>query len=101
MNSPDNQMSRVCNRVMSAAQSALDTLQYVIEDAEFYAGQHPDREDIKACEDEIKTKCKTAISEVWAIANHWGEHFDSISVGKDADEQGAAEPISSTSEDTD
>ncbi len=83
----DNRMSRLCGRAMSVAQNARDSLEYILEEMEFIVEENPDREDIKACVDEIKTKCKSSESENWAATNKWSEHFDGISTDdSDADE---------------
>ena len=85
--SADNRMSRLCGRAMSVAASARESLEYVLEEMEYIAEANPEREDIKACVDEIKTKCKTSESENWAAANKWSEHFDGISTDSgDADD---------------
>lgn len=89
----DNQMSRLCNRLMSVAQSALDSQQYIIEEMEFIAEQNPEREDVKACIAEVKAKNKASESENWTTANHWGEHFDGIST----EEEPADKPADSGS----
>lgn len=86
----DNAMSRLCNRLMSCAQSALDTQQYILEEMEYLSEQNPDREDIKACVEEIKAQNKASESQNWATANSWGEHFDGISE-TEKEEENAAE----------
>lgn len=78
MRNIDTTMSRLCTRLMSTAQSSLDAQQYAIEEMEYLFEQNPDREDIRACIEEIKAKNKANESENWATANHWGEHFDGI-----------------------
>lgn len=83
----DNRMSRLCGRAMSVAAGARDSLEFILEEMEYIAEANPEREDIKACVDEIKTKCKASESENWAAANKWSEHFDGISTdSNDADE---------------
>lgn len=79
MRTTDNSMSRLCNRLMSCAQQSLDQLQYIIDDMEYTLAQNPEREDIKACIEDVKSKIKANESVNWTTANHWGEHFDSIS----------------------
>lgn len=71
----DHYMSRLNERLMSCAQRALDDMNNMAE-------QHPEREDIRACIDEVKTKNKKAITESWATANHWSEHFDGLGGGE-------------------
>lgn len=78
----DHYMSRLNERVMSCAQHALDELGYVLDEMEMAAENNPGREDIKACVDEVKTKTKKALTECWAAANHWSEHFDGLSKGE-------------------
>lgn len=94
----DGAMSRLCGRLMSCAQNALDTINYVLEEMELIAGQNPDREDIQACIDEIKAKNKASESQNWATANHWSEHFDGIDTG-DGEEEPAEEPAETDSDD--
>lgn len=83
MDNIDKSMSRLCNRLMSAEQQALDTLCYALDEMEYIAQQNPAREDIKACIEEIKTKVKAEESKHWVRLNHWGEHFDGITVDSD------------------
>lgn len=82
--SADNRMSRLCGRAMTVAAGARDSLEYILEEMEYIAEANPEREDIKACVDEIKTKCKAGESENWAAANKWSEHFDGISTDSSA-----------------
>jgi hypothetical protein len=72
---------------MGAEQQALDTLTYTIDEMEYIAQQNPEREDIRACIEEIKEKVKADESTHWAIINYWGEHFDGITASDD-DEAG-------------
>lgn len=74
----DGVMSRLCNRLMSCAQSALDAQNYALEEMEYILNENPDRDDVRACIEEIKAKNKASESENWATANHWAEHFDGI-----------------------
>ena len=74
----DSRMSRLCNRLMSCAQSVLDTQNFVLEEMEYILNENPDREDIRACIEEIKAKNKASESENWVTANKWSEHFDGI-----------------------
>ncbi|MDE6473605.1 MAG: hypothetical protein K2L70_00700 [Clostridia bacterium] len=76
-NNIDRYMSRLNERLMSCAQRALDDMNNIAE-------QRTEREDIRACIEEIKTKNKKAITESWATANHWSEHFNGLG-GEDAD----------------
>ena len=92
--SADNRMSRLCGRAMSVAAGARDSLEYILEEMEYIAEANSEREDIKACVDEIKTKCKASESENWAVANKWSEHFDGISTDSsdaDSDSDGDAD----------
>lgn len=79
MRSIDSQMSRLCGQLMSTAQNALDAQNYVLDEMEYIAQGNPDREDIRACIDEIKKQNKASESANWAAANHWSDHFDGIS----------------------
>lgn len=88
----DNQMSRLCGRLQSAAQNALDAQNYALEEMEYILAQNPDREDVRACMDEIKAKNKANESANWETANHWAEHFDGISVSEDSEEPSTEEP---------
>lgn len=94
MNNIDRYMSRQNERLMSCAQRMLDELGYILDDMENIAAQHPEREDIRTCIDEIKAKTKQAATESWAAANHWSEHFDGLG-GDDAAEEKeqADEPV--------
>lgn len=83
-NNVDRYMSRLNERLMSCAQRALDEMNYLLDDMNNIAEQHAEREDIRACIEEIKTKNKKAITESWATANHWSEHFDGLG-GEDTD----------------
>lgn len=94
----DNKMSRLCGRLMSVAQNARDQIDYILEEMEYIADSNTDREDVRACIDEIKSKNKTGESENWAAANHWSEHFDSIDT---TDAEGKKEPEKETDADTD
>ena len=89
-NNIDRYMSRLNERLMSCAQRALDEMNYLLDDMNNMAEQHPEREDIRACIDEVKTKNKKAITESWATANHWSEHFDGLG-GEDADSKEESE----------
>lgn len=75
----DRYMSRINERIMSCSQQALDSLGYALDDLNGIAEQNPEREDIRACINDVKTKCKKALTESWATANHWSEHFDGLS----------------------
>lgn len=77
----DGTMSRLCGRFMSCAQNALDAQNYALEEMEYLAEQNPDREDIRACIDELKQQNKASESANWATADHWSEHFDGIDAG--------------------
>lgn len=77
----DGAVSRLCGRLMSTAQNALDAINYALEEMEYIAEQNPDREDIRACIEEIKKQNKGSESANWATANHWSEHFDGIDTG--------------------
>lgn len=98
-------MARLCNRLMGAEQQALDTLTYTLDEMEYLAEQNPDRDDIKACIDEIKQKVKADESEHWAICNRWGEHFDGIDTSSDDassdNDSGADKTESDTGNDSD
>ncbi len=83
-NNIDRYMSRLNDRLMSSAQRALDDIGYTLDEMEQLAAERPEREDIRACIDEIKNGNKATTSEAWAIANRWSEHFDGIS-GDDKD----------------
>lgn len=74
----DNRMSRLCGRLMSSAQIARDQVEYALEEMEYIVESNPDREDVRACVEEIKAKNKASESANWATANHWSEHFDGI-----------------------
>lgn len=87
----DNVMSRICTRIMSAAQNALEAICYALEEMEYAAEANPDREDIRACIDEIKATNKANESANWAAANHWGEHFDGIGAPEEEAEETAEE----------
>ncbi len=84
-NNIDRYMSRLNDRLMSSAQQALNDIGYALDEMECIAAKHPERDDIRACIDEIKNGNKVKASEAWAIANHWSEHFDGIS-GDDTDD---------------
>lgn len=92
MENIDNKMSRLCGRLMSNAQMARDAQEYILEEMQYVAEQNPDREDVRACIEEIKQKCKSAESENWAIGNHWGEHFDGISPVSDKENDTEEQP---------
>lgn len=96
----DSNMSRLCNRLMSSEQSALDTQAYALEEMEYILDQNPDREDIKSCIDEIKKKVKADENEHWIICSRWGEHFDDVAGGEDDDDAKGAEKNKKT-DDTD
>lgn len=81
----DSRMSRLCNRLMGCAQSALDAQNYALEEMEYILNENPDRDDVRACIEEIKAKNKASESENWATANHWAEHFDGIG-GEETDD---------------
>lgn len=81
MRTVDNSMSRHCNRLMSNIQQLIDSLAYNLEEMEWLQEQNPEREDIKACIDDIKTKVKAAESTHWVLLNNWSEHFDSVTQG--------------------
>ena len=78
-NSIDNRMSRLCGRLMSVAQNARDLVEYILEEMQYIAEANPEREDVRACIDEVKSKTKTGESENWATANHWSEHYAGLS----------------------
>ncbi|MCM1368277.1 MAG: hypothetical protein NC184_05675 [Roseburia sp.] len=104
-NNIDRYLSRVNERLMSCAQRTLDEIGYILDDLESIADQHPEREDIRACIDDIKGKAKKAATETWATANHWSEHFDGLG-DSDTDEpkdepKEDAEPSEETDSDTD
>lgn len=92
-NEVDRYMSRANERLMSCAQRTLDELNYILDDMENIAAQSPERDDIRACIDEVKGKTKKAITEAWATANHWSEHFDGLG--------GDEEPVKEDDEATD
>jgi hypothetical protein len=75
----DDRMSRLCGRLMSVAQNARDAQEYILEEMEYIAEANPDREDVRACIEEIKSKNKASESVNWTVGNHWSEHFDGIS----------------------
>lgn len=77
-NNIDRHMSRLNERLMACSQSALDSINYLLDDMNSIAEQNFEREDIRACINEVKTKTKKALTESWAIANHWSEHFDGL-----------------------
>lgn len=85
-NSIDNRMSRLCGRLMSVAQTARDSAEYILEEMEYVAEANPEREDVRACIDEVKAKIKSGEAENWATANHWSEHFDGISDTEEDDD---------------
>ncbi len=78
-NNIDRYMSRLNDRLMSSAQRALDDIGYTLDEMEQLAAERPEREDIRACIDEIKNGNKATTSEAWAIANRWSEHFEGVS----------------------
>lgn len=80
----DRYMSRLNERLMNTAQYALNDINSVLDEMEMIAENNPDREDIRACIDEIKAKNKKGATESWTIANHWSEHFDGLG-GEDTD----------------
>ena len=67
----DHYMSRLNERLMNTAQYALNDINSVIDEMEMIAENNPEREDIRACSDEIKAKNKKSATESWTIANHW------------------------------
>lgn len=87
MNNIDRYMSRLNDRVMSGAQHALDELGYALDEMQMAADENPDREDIKACVAEVKAKSKKALTECWAAANHWSEHFEGLNNGDESDDE--------------
>ena len=87
----DAQMSRLCGRLMSTAQNALDAMNYALEEMEYIAEAFPEREDVRACIEEIKKQNKASESANWATANHWSEHFDGVAGGSEEDEAPASE----------
>lgn len=89
-NSIDRYMSRLNERLMSCAQRALDEMNYLLDDMNNIAEQHPEREDILSCIEEIKAKNKKAVTESWATANHWSEHFDGLSTEDAKEEESVA-----------
>ena len=84
-NNIDRFMSRANERLMSCAQRSLDEINYIIDDMESMAEQCPEREDIRACVDEVKNKVKKATTESWVTANHWSEHFDGLGGSEESD----------------
>lgn len=97
-NGLDRYMSRANERLMSCAQRTLDELNYIIDDMENIGAQCPEREDIRACIDEIKTKAKKAATESWVAANHWSEHFDGLSGDDDGEDDKSTEEADDTDE---
>lgn len=87
MNNIDRYMSRLNDRLMSSAQQALNDIGYALDEMEQIAAEHPERDDIRACIEEIKNGNKAKASEAWAIANRWSAHFDGISVDDEPKEQ--------------
>lgn len=77
-NTIESRVASICERFKSAAQSALDSMGYAIEDLEYIAEANPDREDIKACLAELKSTNKANENTNWVTANKWAEHFDGI-----------------------
>ena len=77
----DHYMSRLNERLMGTSQSALDSVNYLLDDMNAIAEQNPEREDIRANISEVKSKIKKALTDCWAIANHWSEHFDGLCNG--------------------
>lgn len=94
-NKIDRYMSRLNDRLMASAQQALNDVGYALDEMECIAAEHPERDDIRACIDEIKNGNKAKASEAWAIANRWSEHFDGISVDDDATDEPKDEPPAS------
>ena len=92
MDNIENAMSRLCNRLMGAEQQALDTLNYTLDEMEYLARENPDRDDIRACIEEIKEKVKADESDHWARCNKWAEHFDGIAPAEKDDDESDAEP---------
>jgi hypothetical protein len=102
MENIDVSMTRLCNRLMGAEQQALDTLTYALDEMEYQAEQHPDRDDIRNCIEEIKNKIKADEAEHWAIANRWGEHFDGIAPDEsDSDDESDEVDDSGAGDDSD
>ncbi len=91
-NELERYMSRANERLMSCAQRTLDELGYILDDMERIADQCPGREDVRACIDEVKVKAKKAMTECWAAANHWSEHFDGLGGNEDTDSGEEDEP---------
>ncbi len=77
-NTIESRVASICERFKSAAQSALDSMSYAIEDLEYIAEANPDREDIQACLAELKSTNKANENTNWVTANKWSEHFDGI-----------------------
>lgn len=77
-NTIESRVSSICERFKSAAQSALDSMGYAIEDLEYIAEANPNREDIQACLAELKSTNKANENTNWVTANKWAEHFDGI-----------------------
>lgn len=91
-NELERYMSRANERLMSCAQRTLDELGYILDDMERIADQCPGREDVRACIDEVKVKANKAMTECWAAANHWSEHFDGLGGNEDTDSGEEDEP---------
>lgn len=88
----DRYMSQLNERLMSAAQHALDEVGYTLNEIENAVENNPDRDDIKACAAEVKEKTKKAFTECWLTANHWSDHFDGLGGSEDADGDEKDEP---------
>lgn len=97
----DRYMSRLNDRLMSSAQQALNDIGYTLDEMEMAAENAPERDDIKACIKEAKAKTKKALTEAWATANHWSEHFDCLCGGEEADDGEKGEPSEDTDSDKD
>lgn len=93
-NTIESRVARICERLKSAAQSALDSMIYAIEDLEYIAEANPDREDIQACLAELKSTNKANENVSWVTANKWAEHFDGINPA--TDEDGEKSPAADT-----
>ena len=89
-NNIDRYMSRLNDRLMASAH-----IGYTLDEMEQIAAEHPERDDIRACIDEIKNGNKAKASEAWVIANRWSEHFDGISGDDDATDEPKDEPPAS------
>ena len=59
-NNIDRYMSRLNDRLMASAQQALNDIGYALDEMECIAAEHPERDDIRACVEEIKNGNKIA-----------------------------------------